>query len=90
MPADAAHDHDCRLCTEEDPDWREGSFFGVTCDTCHVPMVVLDEHRAELTWREQLEFGALRKRRFPDHHPRDRGMRSIRDHWHWHMIPEDR
>jgi len=79
---------DCPLCNVKESDviWRDGSFFGLICRTCHVPLIVLTEHKEKITDEEMKEAEDIRKRRYPDYKFRGIGTRSIKSHWHEHII----
>ena len=56
---------------------------------CAMPMIILREHRAELTAIEQVEFEIILEEHFPGLKARGIGMRSIKDHWHEHLVLKD-
>lgn len=77
----------CALCRAYPGAGRYGPFFLIEeCNTCGVPMLVLAEHRAWLTPREEQLFYDILDDYFPDYEPRGIGMRSIPTHWHEHLI----
>lgn len=80
----------CTLCNvlQEDKKWEEDGFFGLICCKCNVPMIVLREHRAELSGEEQETFKRLWARYYPDLMPRGIGMPSEPGHWHEHAVNE--
>lgn len=80
----------CDLCevvrTAPERD-RYGSFVLVPrCRTCGVPMLVYVHHTATLPPEVAQEFDLLVRERFLDRKPRGHGMRSIKGHWHEHLV----
>lgn len=75
----------CDLC-EAFHVWKMGSFFGLICKTCKVPMIVLIEHKSELTEKEREEVKRIVDELYPDKKLRGIRMRSNPDHWHEHVI----
>ena len=78
----------CPLCNvkEEDILWKDGSFFGIICKTCGIPLCILKEHKASATEEEMEEMKDILKRRYPGYRLRGIGMRSIPAHFHEHAI----
>jgi len=78
----------CSLCNVANKLWQRGRFFGIeSCDTHEgQPLIVLDDHRAKLMWDEEEELAQLIKLYYPEYKRRGKGMRSIQDHFHEHMI----
>ena len=77
----------CGLCQAHPGDGVYGPFFLIDeCDTCGVPMLVLREHRPQLTLAEEMRFFDVLEEHFPGYEPRGIGMRSIPGHWHEHLI----
>lgn len=66
--------------------WVEGGFFGIICRFCRVPMIVLGEHRSELTKEEGVVVEGLRRKYYSGSRVRGIGMRSLPGHWHEHYI----
>ena len=77
----------CNLCRAQDKiEVGSSQFCVLVCKDCHVPMLVLKEHRAELTqaeWKEAEEWGEIV---CPGRKMRTTGPRKILDHWHWHLV----
>lgn len=79
----------CQLCHISDKDkiWQEGDFFGIEkCKTCGEPMIVHVFHVKELSFLDNKAALRLMKKYWPDREPRGIGMRSIKNHWHEHLI----
>jgi hypothetical protein len=93
-------DRGCELCQlEHYTEWYAEFYFPfrftiLDCDSCDVPMLVLGEHRIdvsaeEVTYMEQA-LGMIAERKFSgrfrkwvfDHH-----MRQIPNHYHFHARP---
>lgn len=66
----------CDLCILEGCKYKL-----VSCKTCHIPMIVLIEHRANFTEQEKNEIKGM----FPDRAIRWE-MRKILDHAHCHLL----
>lgn len=76
----------CELCNAiKDAIWIEGSFFGLICKSCKIPMIVLKHHKENLSVGERNEMINIIKKRYPNYILRGY-MRSIPDHWHDHLI----
>ena len=76
----------CQLCSVKRKMWENENFYIIECKHHYVPMIVLTEHRAQLTADEIIEVEKIRQERFPELRARKKGMTSIRDHWHEHFI----
>jgi hypothetical protein len=78
----------CELCEvpEEDKKWSEDGFFGIICRLCHLPMVVCEDHTAELETVDQEKAKELAEKYFPGRWPRGLGMRSCQNHYHEHYV----
>lgn len=81
----------CRLCDaykNKNGTYRDVHewFFELICDTHKVPLLILKEHRAELTEEEKIIAQKINNLLHPDRKPRGTGMHSIVDHWHEHYI----
>lgn len=74
----------CDLC-DAYPKQAFGNFFLIICRSCGVPMLVLRDHRSEITKEEFAQFVRLLSCKFPGYTPRGIGTRSIPDHWHEHL-----
>ena len=80
----------CELCHVKNKAWSEGRFFGIaSCKNPGCggkPLIVLKEHRAELSEDEKEEMEQLAQKYWPGYRARDKGMRSILSHYHEHYI----
>ena len=78
----------CPLCNVKDEDiiWRDDGFFGLMCRTCHIPMIILSEHRNTITKEEMEKVDDILQRRYLGYRLRNIGMRDIKTHWHEHVI----
>jgi hypothetical protein len=76
----------CDLC-EAVPEMNLGPFFLLTCRNCQVPMVVLKEHRENISINEYEQFLHVVSWLFPAYEPRGIGTGHIHDHWHEHLCP---
>jgi len=76
----------CDLCKAWPGKKDLGKYYILICNTCHVPMIVLREHRASVTKEEWQEVDEIRKKLYPDRKLRKQGMRKILSHWHWHLV----
>ena len=66
----------CDLCE------LKGCKFKITiCNTCQIPLIVLNEHRAEFTAEEKIDI----IKSFPSRKIRWE-MRKIKDHAHCHIL----
>jgi len=52
---------------------------------CAMPMLILKEHRVDLTFVERVQLGMIVELHFPDLRLRGIGMRKIKEHWHEHL-----
>ena len=78
----------CDLCHVKNKTWSEGRFFGIGACRNHSkqPLIVLNEHRAELDEEEVVEMERLAQKHWPGSRARGKGMRSNRFHAHEHYI----
>jgi hypothetical protein len=77
----------CELCHASADAVHYGPFFLIEeCDTCGIPILVLNRHRPHLTLAEEMHFFDILAEYFPDYEPRGIGMRSIPGHWHEHLV----
>ncbi len=76
----------CDLCTASNKEWEEEGFYGLICNGCNVPMIVLVEHKNTLAKDEKKVVERLRQKYYPDSKYRGWGMRTIPQHWHEHFI----
>jgi len=58
----------------------------VNCKSCEIPMLVLKDHRMELSSEEERDFEYIIKRQLPDLWYIRKKQRKIHDHLHWHII----
>jgi len=90
----------CDLCSlEHYTQWyaefyHPFSFVILDCDSCDVPMVVLREHRVEVTPEEvaymEKALAIVADQKYAKKFPRwifDHHMRQIPDHYHFHVRP---
>lgn len=74
----------CKMCKIKRPEWISESFLGVKCNKHFVPLIILKEHRNEITESEKNELSKLCKEKYPKLFLDD----SISDsdsHWHIHL-----
>lgn len=82
----------CNLVTEGRNPLKNidfGSFFyEPECQdpACAMPMLILKEHRDTITEDEREELKYVIGMHFKGLMPRDIGMRSIKSHWHEHLV----
>lgn len=70
--------------------YEDDQFICVDCATCQIPMLVLKRHSAELTEEESNTANELLHSLFPNGKWRKEGMRKIKDHFHAHIIKENK
>lgn len=56
------------------------------CNTCGIPILVLDSHESTLGVHEQEQFERVVKTFFSEYSLRGIGMRSNPTHWHEHLV----
>ena len=78
----------CDLCHVKNKAWKDGRFFGIAYCKEHPkqPLIVLNEHRAELNKEEMVEMERLAQKHWPGSKARGKGCGSILDHYHEHRI----
>ena len=78
----------CDLCHVKNKAWIQGNFFGIASCRNHPrqPLIVLTEHRAELTEKEKKEMEELAQEKWPGYKPRRKGMGSLPEHFHEHYV----
>jgi len=85
---------DCPLCKREVITrvlYKNEKWWITECKTCRVPMIVLKEHRAQVTTEEMaeakriLEWAVVLYGYKPKKMYFDCRMKRIKDHWHGHL-----
>lgn len=82
----------CDLCQAvESEEYEQLSQFRYIpeCKTCGDPLIILDSHKPFLTEDEQEALDKIMSWRFPDKKLRGIGMRSLKQHWHEHILDRD-
>lgn len=74
----------CKLCSVKRKKWETDNFFGIECNRHFVPMIVLKEHRTELTDGEKLLVKSLIQLHYPRWYP-DGSKSDSDEHWHIHL-----
>jgi len=74
----------CKLCKVKRRLWEEDNFFGINCRKHFVPLIVLKEHRSELTKYEKEKVKSLITKHYPGWFP-DNSIHTIENHWHLHL-----
>jgi len=79
----------CDLCHVKNRAWSEGQFFGIGSCKHHPgqPLIVLNEHCAELTEEQRVKVEKLGQKYFgPRFKARGKGMKSNSFHYHEHYV----
>lgn len=74
----------CKLCKVKRKDWVQGSFFGINCRQHFVPMVVIKEHKSNITSKEKEELQIIIKQRYPKLFPHIE-QECLTDHFAVHL-----
>lgn len=76
----------CKFCNPtNEKAWKEDSFYGFQCSTCtngNTAFVVLNDHRANISDQEMVEFEKDIQKHYPDLVPKgDIGASRSGGHW---------
>ena len=71
----------CKLCSVKRKTWEGKKFFGVSCKYKFIPMVILKEHKSEITEEEYEELIYLTQKYHPRLKPNLKDISNIDDHW---------
>ena len=74
----------CKLCKVKRKKWEEKNFFGIDCNKHFVPMIVLKDHRTDITMAEKKELKEILKIRYPKLFP-NYNLNCSDEHWHLHL-----
>jgi hypothetical protein len=75
----------CKMCKIKRPLWESKSFLGVKCNKHFVPLIILKEHRIELTEDEKIELENVREEKYPKLFL-DVTISDSDEHWHIHLL----
>jgi hypothetical protein len=74
----------CKMCKIKRPLWKSESFLGVKCNKHFVPLIILKEHRLELTEKEKIELINICEEKYPKLFLDD-SISDSDEHWHIHL-----
>jgi len=72
------------MCKIKRPEWESKSFLGVKCNKHFVPLIILKEHRNEITYSEKEELTGILKEKYPKLFLDD-SVSDSNSHWHIHL-----
>lgn len=78
----------CDMCDATNTEYEDQVFKSIASCRNHPgqPLVILKDHRADLTPRELTHLLQFINAFYPGYRPRDTGMGSNQAHWHEHLI----
>ncbi len=79
----------CKLCKVKRTLWETKNFFGIRCKLHFVPMIILKEHRIEITEDEKIELSEICKEKYSKMHL-DNSFIDSDDHWHIHLSKKNK
>lgn len=79
----------CKLCKVKRVLWETNNFFGVRCIKHFVPLIVLKDHRKEITETEKEEVLGICKSKYPKLFF-DNTVIDSNEHWHIHLCKKNR
>ena len=74
----------CGLCHVKRKLWEDDLFFGINCKKHFTLMIVLKEHKKELTEQEDKILKELLKERYPNRKVNTK-LKDTEDHFHIHL-----
>ena len=79
----------CKMCKVKRTLWETEKFFGVKCNKHFVPVIILKEHRTEISSEEKLEVLEICKEKYPKLYF-DNTINDSEDHWHIHLSKKNK
>jgi hypothetical protein len=78
----------CDLCHVKNKAWTHGKFFGIASCKNHFgqPLIVLAEHKAELTEEEKEELLYVEQKYLKNYRKREKEEQDEKQHWHQHYF----
>lgn len=74
----------CSLCKVKNKYWENGLFFEINCKHHFIPMLVLKQHKGNLTEEEKMVLMEIIDTRHPGKFPNG-SMSHSNEHWHTHI-----
>ncbi len=79
----------CKMCKVKKKLWESENFFGVKCNRHFVPIIILKEHRLDITNKEVSEILKICDERYPRLYL-DNTITDSDVHWHIHLSKKNR
>jgi len=79
----------CKLCSIKRIIWESDNFYGIKCKNHFVPMIVLKDHRFEITDIEKIEVLEICKLKYPNLYL-DNTISDSDIHWHIHLSKKNK
>jgi len=79
----------CKMCKVKTKLWESENFFGVKCNKHFVPIIILKEHRLEITNKEVIELLKICDEKYPRLYF-DNTITDSDEHWHIHLSKKNR
>jgi len=77
------------MCKVKTKIWETENFFGVKCNKHFVPLIILKNHRIEITSKEIIELLKIIDEKYPRLYL-DNTISDSDTHWHIHLSKKNR